>query len=208
MVQGIPAPRPTGVIAMHPHLSAHDLERLVATAATGDQPAWQALVERFGPALIRMARSHGLSTHEAEDAVQETWMRLLRHIDTLREPRALSGWLKTTVRNESLRVRERVQRERPTAEELCADVADTTTFEAQAGLDAAECGAAVARALDALPARHRKLMRALFTESEPSYEEVASQLGMPLGSIGPIRRRCLARLRLDGRLRRVAEALD
>jgi RNA polymerase sigma factor (sigma-70 family) len=208
MVQGIPAPRPTGVIAMHPHASAYDLERLVAAAAAGDQPSWDALVERFGPALIRMARSHGLSRHEAEDAVQETWMRLLRRIETVREPRALSGWLRTTVRHESLRVRERGQRESPTAEELCADVADTTGVEAQAGLDAAECGVAVARALDALPARHRKLMRALFTETEPSYEEVAAQLGIPVGSIGPIRRRCLARLRLDGRLRRVAEALD
>jgi RNA polymerase sigma factor (sigma-70 family) len=193
---------------MHPHVSAHDLERLVAAAAAGDQPSWDALVERFEPALIRMARSHGLSRHEAEDAVQETWMRLLRRIETVREPRALSGWLRTTVRHESLRVRERVQRESPTADELWADVADTTSVEAQVGLDAAECGVAVARALDALPARHRKLMRALFTETEPSYEEIASRLGIPVGSIGPIRRRCLARLRLDGRLRRVAEALD
>jgi RNA polymerase sigma factor (sigma-70 family) len=208
MVQGMPAPRPTGVIAMQPHVPAYDLERLVAAAAAGDQPSWDALVERFGPALIRMARSHGLSRHEAEDAVQETWMRLLRRIETVREPRALSGWLRTTVRHESLRVRDRRQRESPTADELCADVADATTLEAESELDAAECGAAVARALDALPARHRRLMRALFTETEPSYEEVASQLGIPVGSIGPIRRRCLARLRLDGRLRRVAEALD
>jgi RNA polymerase sigma factor (sigma-70 family) len=183
-----------------------DLERLVATAAAGDPSAWETLVTRFGPYLLRVARSYGLSRAEAEDAVQDTWMRLLRNIGRVREPRALSGWLTTTARHESLRVRERARREKPTDEELRADVA--AAGEAERELDAAECRVAVDHALDALPVRHRTLMRALFAEAAPSYHEIAAELEMPVGSIGPIRGRCLTALRRDGRLRRLSEQLD
>jgi len=180
------------------------LESLVAAAARGDEVAWATLVERFGPQLLRVARAHGLSRHEAEDAVQETWVRLLRNIERVREPSALGGWLTTTAKHESLRVRERSAREKPTDEELTLDRADAGEPETQ--LDAPTCRAAVARALDALPPRHRALLKALFAESEPSYREIATQLDMPIGSIGPIRQRCLAQLRRNGGLRRLADA--
>jgi RNA polymerase sigma factor (sigma-70 family) len=183
-----------------------DLERLVRTASAGDQDAWSTLVARYTPRLLRLARAHGLSRAEAEDAVQDTWIRLLRNLDHVREPCALGGWLATTARRESLRVRERGQRERPTDEELQADVA--TAADCDSGLAAAERRAAVSAALDALPPRHARLMRALFTETEPSYTEVADLLGMPIGSIGPIRGRCLAQLRRSSRMREAAELLD
>ena len=180
------------------------LESLVTAAARGDQDAWATLVERFGPKLLRVARAHGLSRHEAEDAVQETWVRLLRNIQRVREPSALGGWLTTTARHESLRVRARSSREKPTGQELTLDRADGGEPETQ--LDASSCRAAVSQALEALPPRHRALLEALFAESEPSYREIATQLDMPIGSIGPIRQRCLAQLRRDGGLRRLADA--
>jgi RNA polymerase sigma factor (sigma-70 family) len=185
---------------------ADDLAQLLETATAGDEDAWRVLVTRFSPRLLRLARAHGLSGQEAEDAVQDTWMRLLRHIDAVREPRALGGWLATTARRESLRVRERAQRERPTDEDLQADVAIAGEYERALG--AAERRAAVADALDALPPRHRRLIRALFTDAEPSYHDIAAELGMPIGSIGPIRGRCLVQLRRNLRLREAAELLD
>jgi RNA polymerase sigma factor (sigma-70 family) len=198
---------------MHHHIDAcvhavqaDRLDRLVATAAAGDEVAWRTLVSRFGPRLLRLARSQGLNRQEAEDAVQETWVRLLRNITRVREPLALGGWLATTARHESLRVRERARREEPTDDELCSEAAANEAVEQQ--LDASECRVAVGRALEALPARHRRLMLALFAESDSSYGEIAHQLEMPVGSIGPIRGRCLAQLRRDGRLRRLAEQLD
>lgn len=182
------------------------LEPLVAAAARGDERAWAVLVERFGPRLMRVAQAHGLSRHEAEDAVQETWVRLLRNIERVREPSALGGWLTTTTRHESLRLRERAAREKPTADELGADVVDVTHGEAEAQLDAAQSHEAVRLAVNALPPRHRALVRALFAEEEASYREIASRLDMPIGSIGPIRQRCLAQLRRNGGLRRLADA--
>lgn len=191
-----------------PALDGSDLERLLAAAAAGHESAWETLVTRFGPRLLRVARAHGLRRQEAEDAVQETWVRLFRNIERVREPRAVGGWLATTARHESLRLRERGCREQPTADELCADdaadAADSTTRE----LDAATCRAALTRALDALPVRHRALMQALYAEAGPSYHEIAAQLDMPVGSIGPTRGRCLAQLRRDGRLQQLAELVD
>ena len=135
-----------------PAVDGGGLEWLVAAAAAGDRSGWEALVTRFTPRLERLARTQGLSRHEAEDAVQDTWERLLRNITRVREPRALGGWLATTARRESQRVRERSRRETPTDEALAADLADVTAFDAEAELGLAERSAAVSRALDGLPA--------------------------------------------------------
>jgi RNA polymerase sigma factor (sigma-70 family) len=183
-----------------------DLGELVATAAAGDQFAWEALVRRFQPQLLRVARAQGLSLHEAEDAVQDTWMRLMGGITGVREPRALGGWLTTTARRESLRVRVRGSHELPTADDLPGDA--STTDDAEAHVDAAACRDAVTRALDGLPPRHGRLMRALFDDAAGSYHEIARDLDMPVGSIGPIRGRCLTQLRRNTHLQRVAEAID
>ena len=182
------------------------LDGLVAQAASGDEFAWAELVRRFEPHLLRVARSHGLSLHEAEDAVQDTWVRLMRGIRTVREPQALGGWLTTTARRESLRVRERCAYELPTADTLGGE--DSTGEEAEARIEAATCQAAVTRALASLPPRHRRLMLALFDEAAGSYHEIARDLGIPVGSIGPIRGRCLEQLRRNAHLRVVAEAFD
>jgi RNA polymerase sigma factor (sigma-70 family) len=183
-----------------------DLETLVGAAAAGDSRAWSAIVTRFGPYLTRVARSHGLSAQEAEDAVQETWIRLLRSIRQVRDPRAIGGWLTTTARHESLRTRQRARRETPTDQELLPDACDDE--DASQLLDAMADRAAIRSALDSLSGRQRELMLALFDDSEPSYVEIAERLDIPVGSIGPTRGRCLAQLRRDVRLRRIAEIAD
>jgi RNA polymerase sigma factor (sigma-70 family) len=183
-----------------------DLERLVATAAAGDEIAWATLVSRFQPHLLRVARAHGLNAPEAEDAVQDTWLRLMRSIAAVRDPLALAGWLTTTTRRESLRVRERRSRERPTADD--PRDAFAATDDADARLEAEACRAAVSRALETLPVRHRQLLRALFDDAAGSYDDIARDLDMPVGSIGPIRGRCFARLRHNAQLRQLADAVD
>lgn len=184
-----------------------DLTSLVGAASAGNQRAWDALVRRFQPHLLRVARAQGLDAHEAEDAVQDAWVRLMRNIGNVREPRALGGWLTTTTRHESSRRRERTARETPTAEDqLGADVG--VHDECEAELDLAAARVALDRALDRLPARHRRLMRALFAEGAPEYQEIARDLDMPIGSIGPIRSRCLDKLRHNDDLRPLAAVLD
>jgi RNA polymerase sigma factor (sigma-70 family) len=171
------------------------LEQLVRAAMAGEETAWDALTARFRPAMLRVARAHGLGTHEAEDVVQESLLSLFRSIDRVRDPAAIGAWLTTTARRESLRLLGSARRLRPTDEELGADVAAPEETSDPLADEARH--AALERALGELPERHRRLMQSLFDEQEPSYDEISRLLGIPKGSIGPIRGRCLARLRVS-----------
>ncbi|WP_053226325.1 RNA polymerase sigma factor [Solirubrobacter soli] len=176
-----------------PRPGAHPLERIVLAAATGDQRAWNTLSTRFGHHVRRIARAHGLNGHDADDVAQETLLQLARNIVRIREPRAVGAWLRTTARRESLRAIESRNRARPAGADLGAELgALDDGFRA---VEAASCGAALRHALNRLPDRHRLLMTALFAETPESYADISARLGFPQGSIGPIRARCLDRLR-------------
>jgi RNA polymerase sigma factor (sigma-70 family) len=172
--------------------AAH-LERLVRAAAAGDQTALTKLVERFGARVRAVARSHRLSAHDIEDVMQTTWLRFHEHVAKIRDPHAVGAWLETTARRESQRVLRANTRERPTDDELVLDAPVPPVEEQRLG--ASERRMAVAVALAQLPGHQRELLSMLFSEPGPSYVEISRTLGMPIGSIGPTRARCLARLR-------------
>src|SRR3954469_10701388 len=88
-----------------------EVEQLVDAARSGDAAAWDALVDRFLPLVTAVIRRLRLSPADADDVNQTVWLRLVEHLDGLREPRALPGWLATTARNEGLRVIKRRNRE-------------------------------------------------------------------------------------------------
>lgn len=175
------------------------LPTLVAQAAQGDQDAWTELVRRYHPMLRSIARTLRLTEDEAADASQTTWLMLTRHIGRIREPERMGGWLSTTMRHECLRVLGR-----RTLEDLVDDWS-AVRLPAAGGLDAhvvrAERDQLVREAVDDLPGHQRKLMLVLSQASEPSYQQVAEVMSMPVGSIGPTRARALRRLRglLEGR---------
>ena len=174
-----------------------DAAHTLKAAASGDASAWSALRERYAARVRSVARRHRLASHDVEDVLQTTWLRLLEHADRIREPRALGGWLETTARRESLRIVEAAQREWSMDQESMPDAEGAPLPEQ---VSVAERRAALASALTALPPRHQQLMSMLLAEPAPSYAEIASKLDMPIGSIGPIRARCLARLRCNQHL--------
>src|SRR3954462_14793229 len=88
-----------------------EVEELVDAARAGDAAAWDALVDRFLPLVTAVIRRLRLSAADADDVNQTVWLRLLEHLDRLREPRALPGWLATTARREGLRMLKRRGRE-------------------------------------------------------------------------------------------------
>jgi RNA polymerase sigma factor (sigma-70 family) len=171
------------------------LADLVARARDGDGSAWAALVARYRGRVTRTARSYGLGAHEVDDVVQETWLRLFRSLGSLRQPEALGAWLETTARREALRLIGSTRRE------LLLD--DDAPFDGVAEEDPGrelvqeERRAAVSRAMQRLPTRHRRLMTSLLSDAPPSYAELSAQLGIPLGSIGPTRGRCIERLQSE-----------
>jgi RNA polymerase sigma factor (sigma-70 family) len=172
------------------------LEDLVERAAKGEQRAWDGLVDRFGGLVWAVARAHRLAASDAADVVQTTWLRLLEHLDDIREPQRLGAWLATTSKRESLRVLRRADRVTPVeGEQLEVDTDDTPGPEHLAVASAVD--RVVWRALARLSERCQVMLRMLMTDPPPSYTDVGRVLDMPVGSIGPTRQRCLVRLRAE-----------
>ncbi|MGW4211090.1 RNA polymerase sigma factor [Lentzea sp. NPDC004789] len=170
-----------------------DIPALVAAAARGDQSAWDALVRQFTGLLWSIARAYRLNDADAADVVQCTWIKLVEHLDRITEPERLAGWLSTTARHECLQLLRRNGRLPEPAEEIAdsPDPAPAVDHE----LLVRERNAALWRVFEELPDRCRSLLRVLMASPPPAYAEVALALDMPVGSIGPIRQRCLGRLK-------------
>jgi RNA polymerase sigma factor (sigma-70 family) len=170
------------------------IRRLVAGAVAGEQAAWDALVDGFGGLVWAVVRGHGLYGAEAADVSQTVWLRFVEHVGRLREPERAGAWLATTARHECLRQLRRAGRSIPVADVPEApdlQVSDDLTK----GIVADEDRAALARALEGVPARCQALLRLLVADPPLSYDDISATLDMPKGSIGPTRMRCLDRLR-------------
>lgn len=178
---------------------------LLQAAANGDEAAWRALVDRYSTAIAAVTRAHRLDVADAGDVHQTTWLRLIEHRDRIREPNRLGAWLVTTARNECLRVLRQSRRQIPVGGDLCAMTRTQASLTSSIEDDilVAERNAAVKEAVATLPTNHRSLIELLMADPAPSYEEVSARLRIPVGSIGPTRGRCLAKLRV--RLEETAE---
>lgn len=167
---------------------------LLAAAAQGDQRAWDAIVDRYGGLVWAVARSHRLDRADAGDVAQTVWLRLVENLGRIRDPDRLAGWLATTARHECLRLLRRSGREAPHSSES-PDEATPPEDSPEWQVLASERRRVVAAAVAGLTPRCRDLLRILSASPDLSYAEVSAALGMPVGSIGPTRARCLEHLR-------------
>jgi len=172
-------------------------ENLLKSAGAGDQWAWDALVDRYGGRVWAVARAHRLSTADAEDVFQVTFLRLVTHLETIRDPTRVGAWLATTARHECLRMLRRAGRSVPSGDDAVLDTPDPLLPPVDSKLLTDEREVALREALGRLSAPCQRLLRALMADPEPSYEEVSRALEMPIGSIGPTRGRCLKHLRRE-----------
>ena len=140
-----------------------------------------------------MPRKYGLSTDDAADITQLTFTILVQSIDKLPEDSKLGGWLTTVARRHTWRLLERHRRQGVGKHA----VLDENTMGGEAGtLENWELGAWLNQGLSMIGRSCRDLLYALYLDpGQPSYAEVASRLGMAVGSVGPTRSRCLERLR-------------
>jgi len=170
---------------------------LVKRARDGDQRAWDAIVERFAPLVWSICRRYRLSGADADDAGQAVWLQLVDQIGRIRDPAALPGWLATTTRRECGRLVRAAQRALPAGYVL--DVGTIPDERAATAADdellAAEQHAALRQALAQLPASCQDLLALLAADPPLPYAQISARLGIPVGSIGPSRSRCLEKLR-------------
>jgi RNA polymerase sigma factor (sigma-70 family) len=168
---------------------------LVARAKKGDKRAWDALVERYAPLIWSICRRYRLSGADAEDVGQSVWLHLVGHLDRVRDPAALPGWLVTTTRRECGRVLRGAQGPRAGCFAVDAETLPDEQPAADHDLLAAERHAALREALPQLPPDGRQLIGLLAADPPVPYAEISARLGIPVGSIGPNRARCLDKIR-------------
>jgi RNA polymerase sigma factor (sigma-70 family) len=162
--------------------------------AAGDAVALDELVRVMTPVLWHVVRAYRLGNEVAEDVVQTTWLALVRSRDTIHEPAAVGGWLTTTARREAWRVARATGRGIPVEdEELARRLPDEESPESEVVRRDGEDR--LWDAVERLSERCQALLRIVAFEHRPDYTTIAANLGMPVGSIGPTRGRCLQKLR-------------
>ncbi|MFC4590474.1 RNA polymerase sigma factor [Sphaerisporangium corydalis] len=163
-------------------------------AQEGHGEALDAVVADLTPMLWHAVRSQGLGRQAAEDVIQTTWLSLLRYLHTIENPAGLIEWLITTARREAWRVRAASRAEDLADDDALARVPDPGVPPDDLVVQD-EQGRALWKAVARLAQPCRDLLRIVAFVRRPDYDAVAAALGMPRGSIGPTRGRCLTKLR-------------
>jgi RNA polymerase sigma factor (sigma-70 family) len=173
-----------------------DVAGLVRRAADGDLQAWERLVDQFARLIWSITGDFKLVESDAADVAQTTWLRLLEHIDRIEHPDRVGSWLAATARHECLRSLAAHKKVVLGHDEEDLNSVIAHEPEVDARLLADERALVVREALTRLPRRWQRLLDMLMADPPASYAEISDQLGLPVGSIGPTRGRCLARLRV------------
>lgn len=171
---------------------------LVTHAANGDKRAWDALVQRYAPLIWSICRRYQLGGGDAENVGQTVWLQLLEHLHEIREPAALAGWLATTTRRECGRALRAECGPQAAGHMLdTQSIPDERTGMAEQELLPVEQHAALREAFTRLPRPCQQLIALLTKDPPMPYAQISIQLGIPVGSIGPRRSRCLGKPRRD-----------
>lgn len=158
----------------------------------GDERRLGDLVDLLAPVLWHTARAQGATASTAEEVVQTSWLRLVEFGDRMREPAAVLGWMVTTVKRECWR--QLGQQRRDTGLDGTPEPRDAVTTP-DAVVILSEQQRVLWQHVQNLTPRCRELLRVIAFADRADYTTLAQALGMPVGSIGPTRGRCLAKLR-------------
>jgi RNA polymerase sigma factor (sigma-70 family) len=172
---------------------AERLADYLARARGGETSALHEVVRELTPLLWHVARTQGLSSEQAADVVQSTWLELLRRLHEIRSPHALTAWLVSTTRHEAWRIQR--QARRTVSADLELETLRDPGPDASDRLIVAERHRVLLHHFRQLSQRCQALLRVVAEVERPDYAVVAQAMAMPRGSIGPTRGRCLARLR-------------
>ncbi len=176
---------------------------LILACRRGDSEAWAALIARYQKLIYAIPRRAGLDEDQCADIFQQTFQTLFEHLDRIDQPERVRAWLVTTTKRATERLQQRNARWQALPESNDAEGDETPQ---QEWLDPAPLPDEVVSQLEdqhlvrtgvaALEERCRRLLTMLFYDPQQlPYAEIAAQIGIPTGSIGPTRNRCLQKLR-------------
>ncbi len=170
-----------------------DVAELIERCRGGDQAAWGRLIDSFAGYVFAIARRHRLHEDQCEDVAQTVFSTLARRVHQIEQATALQGWLATTTKRECWRVLKSTRRAGQVAQSSVEEPSvESAADETLVRLEAAQ---SVRLALEQIGHKCRVLIEELFLRaSTPDYAAIAARLSIPIGSIGPTRNRCLAKL--------------
>ncbi|MFJ3792513.1 RNA polymerase sigma factor [Kitasatospora sp. NPDC090091] len=175
-------------------MKALALHRLVDECLAGNQDSWNQIVDSYTPLIWAIVRGHRLSTADCEDVIQTTWLRVIQHLGQLRDPEKLAHWLSAAARRESLKHIRRSGRSTPADEPEVFDRPEPSENQPEEEALKQETRDEVLLAYCSLSPKCQALLGLLVADPPMSYDEVSATLGIPRGSIGPFRSRCLKHL--------------
>lgn len=173
---------------------------LVTACRQGDPSAWETLIKRYQRLIYSIPRRAGLGEDLAAEVFQQVFTKLVEQLERIEQPARIQAWLVTLARRESFRL---LQREKSLSlpdyddsdEDAKPDDPPDQAPLADEVIVKMEQQHLVHDAVLSLDDRCRNLLVMLFYRSEPpSYSEIAQELGISEGSIGPTRARCLEKL--------------
>jgi RNA polymerase sigma factor (sigma-70 family) len=174
---------------------------LIERCLSGDDAAWRELISRYQGLIFSVPRRMGLSHEASADVFQCVCVLLYQRLGSIRDPNRLGGWLLTTASREAIRASRRAKRTVP-IESGREDAAGSTENDlpdlrplADEDREALERAQLLRSALAEMSDRCRTLLEAFLNDEEANYRDVARRLGIPIGSIGPTRARCFAKLK-------------
>lgn len=188
-----------------------DVVGRVTQALNGDAQAWKQLVDGHTGLVWSIIRGFRFDNETSKDVFQTVWLRLAEHLDRIREPAKLAGWLGQTARNECVGIVR--QRSRIVVTDDVSGhgqpIDGSIPVFPQPGeqLERDEHRQAVAIAFERLSERCQQLLRLLVVDPPSSYEEISELLELPIGSIGPTRARCLEAMRSAPEIFRITGGL-
>ncbi len=166
-------------------------QSLLRACQDGDRTAWQVLLERYERLVYSIPLNFGLSRSDADDVAQATFSALIRSMGSITDEERLGAWLGTVARRQTWRLVEHRRREPPVADDRLDRVSTEESVIAHT-----ENLEWVHQGLAKMDRRCRNLLTSLyFSEETPAYTAVAEEFGIPVGSVGPTRARCLDKLR-------------
>ncbi|MGH3773101.1 MAG: RNA polymerase sigma factor [Pseudonocardiaceae bacterium] len=176
--------------------TARSTTDLLARARDRDPTAWAEIMRRYRGVVLAKVHSFGLQDADALDAAQMTWLRLAENCHQIKFPEHLGGWLATTASRECLRILHHQARHAPVPPDVAVaqQAADPSVGPEQHAVDA-DTAQRLWSIVATLSPRRQRLIRELFTTKPRPYTEVARDMGIPAGGIGPTRARALNQLR-------------
>jgi DNA-directed RNA polymerase specialized sigma24 family protein len=152
---------------------------LVTRARNGDRQTWDALVDRYAALIWPICRSHRLEAADAQNAAQNVWLPLMDHLDSLRDPAALPGWLATTTRHECGRIARGAATLRRRACAGRRDHSRPSRPGGRAGPARSRPARGLREAFGQLPLGYQQLLALHIEAPALSHAEISARLGIP-----------------------------